>query len=95
MQLIADESFKGWKLADIAASDAEGLLRVQFIKYVEGISPPPADAVVRRARELRKIAQLSLVACVHALRDARGGPRSGAGSGSRGVGLLAKPVVSL
>lgn len=66
---LISRALAAWKTTDQAAADAEGLLRVQVLKYAEGISGPPSMDLLRRAEELRRASNEALLATVGLLRD--------------------------
>ena len=68
MQSLIAERMTAWKAADHAATDAESLLRVQVLKYAEGISGPPSLKFLRHAEELRRASNEALVAAIGLLR---------------------------
>jgi hypothetical protein len=72
MHTLITHAIAAWKAADLAASDAEGLLRVQFLKYAEGISGPPSAAQIHRTSELRQASHKALAATLDLLKSVDG-----------------------
>lgn len=68
MEVFIANAVVAWKAADQAATDAEGLLRVQVLKYAEGISGPPSLKLVRETEELRRVSNEALAAAMGILR---------------------------
>lgn len=68
MQGLIVKAMAAWKASDQAATDAEALLRIQVLKYAEGISGPPSMELVRQSEELRRASNEALLAAVGLLR---------------------------
>ena len=52
---------EAWRHADSTATDVEAALRIEIIKFFEGIAGPPREELVHRAARLRTEANEQLL----------------------------------
>jgi hypothetical protein len=72
MNTVTARAFSVWKAADAAASDAEALVRLQTLKYAEGIAGPPMPRVIRQSEQLRHRANDALITTIELLASVQG-----------------------
>jgi hypothetical protein len=72
MRARALSAWEAWRHADSTATDVEAALRIDIIKFVEGITGPPHEERVHRAALLRTEATERLLETLRLHRRPRG-----------------------
>lgn len=78
MDARLESALTAWKIDETEAEDAYAVLRMAFMKYVEGIGHCPADALIERSMRARLRMLASMKVAILAVQTASAQPATAA-----------------